>query len=124
MTLAFRLESVRKSYPLAGADIEVLHGVSLDIAQGEFVSIMGPSGSGKSTLMHLLGALDTPSAGSVSVLDRDITTLDDDALARVRCRHIGFVFQSFHLLGSYDAAANVALAMSYSGRKDRWRRSQ
>ncbi len=112
--LAFDLKGVRKKYALGESAIEILHGIDLEIPVGQYVAIMGPSGSGKSTLMQLLGCLDVPSEGSVSVMGHDTSLLTDDEISSLRCRVLGFVFQAFHLLPSYDALSNVALAMTYS----------
>ncbi len=106
---------VRRSYQLDGVAVEALRGVSLRIAPGEYVAVVGPSGSGKSTLMHLLGCLDRPSSGTLRVGGRDVATLDDGELAMLRNRTIGFVFQSFQLLGRTSALDNVALPLVYRG---------
>ncbi len=101
-----------------------MRGIDLQIPIGQFVSIMGPSGSGKSTLMYILGCLDNPTQGRLSVMGRSVGDLSDDEVSALRCRSMGFVFQGFHLLGSYSALANVALSMAYSGRPDRWQRAR
>jgi putative ABC transport system ATP-binding protein len=106
---------VRRSYQLDGVSVEALRGVSLRIDPGEYVAVVGPSGSGKSTLMHLLGCLDRPTAGVLRVGDRDVATLGDGELAGLRNRTIGFVFQSFQLLGRTTALDNVALPLVYRG---------
>ena len=106
---------VRRSYHLDGVSVEALRGVSLRIDPGEYVAVVGPSGSGKSTLMHLLGCLDRPTAGVLRVGDRDVATLGDGELAGLRNRTIGFVFQSFQLLGRTTALDNVALPLVYRG---------
>ena len=93
----------------------VLRGIDLDVKQGEFVAVLGPSGSGKSTLMNIIGCLDTPSSGSYILHGRDVSSLDEAALANVRNKEIGFIFQSFQLLQRQDAMQNVELPLIYSG---------
>lgn len=121
--LAFDLENVTKSFRAGDETVSVLKNVTLKIPLGQYVAIMGPSGSGKSTLMQLLGCLDFPTSGRVSILGQDIGQMTDDTLSDFRCRAIGFVFQGFHLLPSYDAASNVALSMVYSGKENRFDRA-
>ena len=115
MTAAVEAVDVRRSYDLGGAKVEALRGVSLRIDAGEYVAVVGPSGSGKSTLMHLLGCLDRPTSGELRVGGRDVATLDDSELADLRNRTIGFVFQSFALLGRTTALDNVGLPLVYRG---------
>lgn len=104
-----------KYYRIGENLVKALDGVSLSIEKNEYVAIMGPSGSGKSTMMNILGCLDTPSFGRYFLNGRDVSGMRDDELSRVRCREIGFVFQSFNLLPRYDALENVALPLVYAG---------
>jgi len=103
-----------KNYQLGLVETKVLDDISLTIKKGEYVAIMGPSGSGKSTLMHILGALDLPTSGSYSIDGQDISKLNDDQLAEIRNRKIGFVFQAFNLLARTTALENVMLPMDYA----------
>ncbi|MDW8410066.1 MAG: ABC transporter ATP-binding protein [Flavobacteriales bacterium] len=107
-------------------EIRVLHGIDLTIYRGEYVALMGPSGSGKSTLMNILGCLDTPTAGRYLLNGRDVGSLNERELARVRNQEIGFVFQTFNLLPRYNALENVVLPLVYAGvrYRDRRRRAQ
>jgi putative ABC transport system ATP-binding protein len=119
------LDEVSKTYHLGEISVHALRGVSLTIQGGEYVAIVGSSGSGKSTLMHILGCLDIPTNGSYRLNGLDIGTADDDELADLRNREIGFVFQSFNLIPRTRALANVELPLGYAGlsRPDRHRRA-
>lgn len=106
---------LRKTYHVGDQVVHALDGLDLDIHANEYVALMGPSGSGKSTLMNMLGCLDSPTSGSYILNDQDVSRLEDDALADIRNREIGFVFQTFNLLPRYTALENVALPMVYAG---------
>ena len=119
-----RTRGLSKVYRIGENEIHALSGVSVDIAQGEFTAVMGPSGSGKSTFMNLLGCLDRPSAGEYLLGGRRVSELEGDALAAVRNRHIGFVFQSSNLLARTGALENVELPLVYTGIGARQRRAR
>jgi putative ABC transport system ATP-binding protein len=110
-----RLRGVRKSFGSAASPVRALRGVDLTLAPGEFVALMGPSGSGKSTLLNIVAGLDRADDGRVVVAGEDITTAGEDALARLRRRHVGIVFQFFHLVDGMSALDNVALAALVAG---------
>jgi len=110
-----RLTNISRRYQMGAETIHALRDVSLSIEAGEYVAIMGPSGSGKSTLMNLLGCLDTPTSGSYELNGASVSEMDDNQLAEVRNREIGFVFQSFNLLPRSDALHNVVLPLIYAG---------
>jgi putative ABC transport system ATP-binding protein len=110
-----RLTGITRQYVMGSETVQALRGVDLEIGRNEYVAIMGPSGSGKSTMMNMLGCLDTPSGGSYWLNGQEVSRMSDDALARVRNREIGFVFQTFNLLPRASALANVELPLVYAG---------
>lgn len=110
-----QVRDLAKIYQVGTQEVQALRSVDLDIHKNEFVALMGPSGSGKSTLMNILGCLDSPSRGSYFLNGSDVSTMEDDDLAEVRNREIGFIFQTFNLLPRYSALENVALPLIYKG---------
>ncbi len=119
-----RVDDVWKTYRSGSLEVDALRGVSFEIRDGEYVAVMGPSGSGKSTLMHILGCLDVPTAGTVQLAGEDVSSMSEDALAHVRNRRIGFVFQQFNLLPSLSAWRNVELPLVYAGEERAARRAR
>ena len=108
-----RTENMTRTYMVGNSTVNALRGVNIAVKTGEFVALMGPSGSGKSTMMHLLGCLDTPTAGRYLLEERDVSTLSKDERARVRNHRIGFIFQTFNLLPRLNALENVELPLLY-----------
>ena len=118
------VRGVTKVYQMGDIEVQALRGVDVEILSGEMVAIMGPSGSGKSTLMNIIGCLDVPSEGIYELDSVDVSKLKDSQLAEIRCRKIGFVFQSFNLLPRTSARANVELPLIYAGIGGRQRRQR
>jgi len=113
-----RIRGVGKAYKMGGAVVHALTDVHLDIARGEYLSIMGPSGSGKSTLFNMIGALDRPSSGSITIGGIAVQRLRSRELAYFRCRHIGYVFQTYNLIPALTARENVALPLTFLGQRE------
>lgn len=126
MEAIIQLEGIRKDYYLGKKPLTVLKGIDLNINRNEYVALMGPSGSGKSTLMNILGCLDVPTAGRYRLNGKDVSHMEDNDLAAVRNKEIGFVFQQFNLLPRLTAIENVALPLTYSGvgKKERIERAR
>lgn len=120
---AIRLDKVELSLGSGAARVHILKGVSLNIGQGEAVGLVGPSGSGKSSLLMVLAGLEQANAGTVNVAGEELTRLDEDALARFRGRHVGIVFQAFHLIPTMTAIENVAVPLELAGRADAFERA-
>jgi len=116
METIISLDKIVKNYYIGSIVVEALRSVDLEIQKNEYVAIMGPSGSGKSTLMNLIGCLDTPTGGSYILNGTDVSKMDDNRLAEIRNKEIGFVFQTFNLLPRYTALENVTLPLIYAGR--------
>ena len=122
--LVIAIRDLTRMYQMGAEEVHALRGVSLEIRRNEYVAIMGPSGSGKSTLMNLIGCLDTPTSGEYWLNGQEVSRMPDDALARVRNREIGFVFQTFNLLPRASALQNVELPLVYGGVPARVRRER
>ena len=124
MTMIVQLNHVYKDYARGKEPVPVLKDICLDVEKGEYLAIMGPSGSGKTTLMNLIGCLDVPTKGFYSLDDKRVDDLDDNALAEIRNKYIGFVFQNFYLLPRMTALDNVALPLLYAGVPQKERRAR
>ncbi len=122
--VVIRLRDITKVYRMGDIEVHALRGISLEIHRSEFIAIMGPSGSGKSTLMNIIGCLDQPTSGHYWLEGEDVSQMDDDRLAEIRNRRIGFVFQSFNLLPRTTALDNVELPLIYAGAKNRRARAR
>ena len=114
MTL-IKVKNLKTQFQIGSEIVNAIKDISFEVNAGEFISIMGPSGSGKTTLMNIIGCLDTPTSGEYHLDDSEVSLLDDDKLAAIRNRKIGFVFQSFHLLTRNTALKNVMLPLTYAG---------
>jgi len=108
------IKNISKAYKIDNFKVNALNGININIAKGEFVAIMGPSGSGKSTLMNIIGCLDIPTKGSYTLDNQDVSKLNDNKLAEIRNKKVGFVFQTFNLLSKYNAIDNIELPLIYS----------
>ena len=113
--MIINVKDIKKSYTVGTQEVNALRGINLSVKKGEFISIMGPSGSGKTTLMNIIGCLDTPSSGEYELNGSLVSKLEDDELARIRNKEIGFVFQSFNLLAKNSVLENVMLPLKYAG---------
>ena len=113
--MIINVKDIKKSYTVGTQEVNALRGINLSVEKGEFISIMGPSGSGKTTLMNIIGCLDTPSSGEYELNGSIVSKLEDDELARIRNKEIGFVFQSFNLLAKNSVLENVMLPLKYAG---------
>ncbi len=122
--VAIQFEKITKTYKNGSLEVPVLHGIDMTIEHGEYVAIMGPSGSGKSTMMNIIGCLDRATSGTYHLDGENVSKLDDNQLADIRLRKLGFVFQGFNLLARTDAAKNVALPLFYAGVNGKDRRTR
>ena len=110
-----KVKNLKKQFQIGSETVDAIKDISFEVKQGEFISIMGPSGSGKTTLMNIIGCLDSPTSGEYHLDDKEVSKLEDDELASIRNKKIGFVFQSFHLLARNTALNNVMLPLTYAG---------
>ena len=110
-----KVKNLKKQFQIGSETVNAIKDISFDVKAGEFISIMGPSGSGKTTLMNIIGCLDTPTSGEYHLDDNEVSLLDDNELAAIRNKKIGFVFQSFHLLSRNNSLNNVMLPLTYAG---------
>jgi len=115
ITRVIELKGIQKNYRIGESEFAILKGIDLDIERGEFIALMGPSGSGKSTLMNIVGCLDRPSGGRFILLDQDISRTSDDELARIRREELGYIFQTFNLIGRISVLKNVEVPMMLNG---------
>jgi len=114
-SIVVRISEVTRLYYMGKVEVQALRGININVTKGEFLSIMGPSGCGKSTLMHIIGCLDRPTSGHVHLDEVDVDELDDNSLAEIRNKKVGFVFQTFNLLPKLNAVENVELPLIYAG---------
>src|SRR5215475_7616443 len=117
MAAIAQFQDVRKTYQMGLVTVEALRGVSFQVQEGDYISIMGPSGCGKSTLLNLLGCLDRPTAGHYFLGEEDVSQMDDDHLSNIRSRYLGFIFQSYNLLPQYTVVENIEVPLLYQGCK-------
>ncbi|MDH5606999.1 MAG: ABC transporter ATP-binding protein [Anaerolineae bacterium] len=117
MSIILKTQDLQKKYTLGDLEVVALKGVDFEVERGEFVAVMGPSGSGKSTLLHLIGGLELPTEGRITLLDKPLAGLSDDELTLIRRRDIGFIFQSFNLLPTLTAAENIAVLLMLDDKK-------
>ena len=116
--MVMQVTNIKRHFHMGDQVVEALRGITFDVNEGEFISIMGPSGSGKTTLMNIIGCLDTPTSGEYKLNNKLVNSLNENELAKIRNNEIGFVFQSFHLLPRNSALNNVMLPLKYAGYKD------
>ena len=114
--MIIQTKDIKRSFIMGSTTVEALKGINFSVEKGEFIAIMGPSGSGKTTLMNIIGCLDTPTSGQYFLNNKLVNNLDEDELALIRNKEIGFVFQSFHLLAKNSALDNVLLPLKYAGK--------